>query len=112
MDEVLNKQLLSELQDLMGDDFAVLLDTYRIDTQQRLSVIRQAIASLNYSEIVSAAHSLKGSSANIGAVKMELLCHNMVMAARAGDEKSIIELFPSMQLEFDLICRQFVAMQL
>ncbi len=111
MDDVLNKQLLNELRDLMGDDFTVLLDTYRSDTEQRLSSIRQAMASSNYSDIVSAAHSLKGSSANVGAVKMELLCHQMVVLARDADEKGLVELLPAVQLEYDLICQKFIGME-
>ncbi|WP_299978176.1 Hpt domain-containing protein [uncultured Pseudoteredinibacter sp.] len=107
MEAALNEHLLNELRDLMGEDFDLLIDTYRFDSNSRLNKIQESIAACDYSEVVSAAHSLKGSSANIGALNMEELCHQLVLAGREGDEGSMSYLLPKLQSEFERICAYF-----
>ncbi|MCV6621528.1 MAG: Hpt domain-containing protein [Cellvibrionaceae bacterium] len=107
MEAVLNEHLLNELRDLMGEDFNLLIDTYRSDSDYRLKKIQESIAASEYSDVVSAAHSLKGSSANIGALNMEELCHQLVLAGRDGDQSSMSYLLPKLKTEFEHIRAYF-----
>jgi len=54
------------------------------DTVQRLRSLRRAIDSADAAGIESEAHSLKGSSASLGAVGMSLLCGELEAKGRAG----------------------------
>ncbi len=107
MVSVLNEELLDELRELMGDDLTLLIDTYRKDTQYRLSAIRQALELSDLNAVVDAAHSLKGSSANVGAIHMEDLCHQIVKAARNGNQDTVAKLFPELCSEYERVSGQF-----
>jgi len=54
------------------------------DTVERLESLRRAIDSADAVGIESEAHSLKGSSASLGAVGMSLLCGELEAKGRAG----------------------------
>jgi HPt (histidine-containing phosphotransfer) domain-containing protein len=54
------------------------------DTVERLGSLRRAIDSADAAGIESEAHSLKGSSASLGAVGMSLLCGELEAKGRAG----------------------------
>ncbi|HXI89104.1 MAG TPA: Hpt domain-containing protein [Blastocatellia bacterium] len=54
------------------------------DTVERLESLRRAIDSADAAGIENEAHSLKGSSASLGAVGMSLLCSELELQGRAG----------------------------
>ncbi|MBB6523469.1 Hpt domain-containing protein [Pseudoteredinibacter isoporae] len=107
MADVLNEELLDELRQLMGDDLKLLIETYRKDTEFRLSTIQQALDDGALSDVIDAAHSLKGSSSNVGAVNMEALCHQIVQSSRAGSQGEVVALFPQLCAEYDRVMGRF-----
>ncbi|RMH36682.1 MAG: hypothetical protein D6690_05265 [Nitrospirae bacterium] len=67
---ILNKEKIDALRELAGEDdsfLATLLDDYRATVETNLRRIREAIASQNAVLRQLAAHTLKGSSQNLGA---------------------------------------------
>jgi HPt (histidine-containing phosphotransfer) domain-containing protein len=70
--------VLSALQDVMEDAYPDLLDTFLKDSQDRLEVLR---AASDHQAISQAAHSLKGSSSNMGAVTLAALCSQLEQCA-------------------------------
>lgn len=107
MVNVLNEELLDELRELMGDDLSLLIDTYRKDTQYRLSAIQEALELSDLNAVIDAAHSLKGSSANVGAIHMEDLCHQIVKAVRDDNQDAVVKLYPELCSEYDRVSGQF-----
>ncbi|GAA6153284.1 Hpt domain-containing protein [Pseudoteredinibacter isoporae] len=107
MANVINEELLDELRQLMGDDLRLLIETYRKDTQYRLMTIQEALELSELNGVIDAAHSLKGSSANVGAIRMEAICHQIVLSARDGDQGAVVELLPQLQTEYDRVNGQF-----
>ena len=85
MTEHLDMRLISELRELMEDDFGELIDTYLHDSELRRQQIVDAVASTEVTAIRNAAHSLKGSSSNIGAVQLAHLCQSLEDMGRAGN---------------------------
>lgn len=82
---ILDGGVIDGLKEIMGKDFGLLIDTYRVDFQQRLGSMIQALADRNADELCKAAHSLKGSSGNLGARPVEELCLALEADARSGN---------------------------
>jgi HPt (histidine-containing phosphotransfer) domain-containing protein len=84
--EVLDQAALNELMAMVGDDAEFmdeLVDTYLNETPDLLAQIRSALGNGSATEVVRPAHTLKGSSASIGAREVEGLSRTIEEAARA-----------------------------
>lgn len=68
----LDAAVLAELQLIMGDDFALLLQTFSDDSVQRLQALEAAREDVD--ALRRAAHSFKGSASNVGAVALAHSC--------------------------------------
>lgn len=73
----LDEQQLAELRDLMGPDFDGLLRAYLRDSRDRLLHLDLAIADRNWDIARRQAHSLKGSSSNLGAIALAQHCQQL-----------------------------------
>lgn len=81
--EIRNKA--KEWLDEYGAEFLVeLIDVYLADTPNRLSVLRQAIEGGDTETCIREAHTLKSSSANVGALALSASAREMEAAGRAG----------------------------
>lgn len=76
---------LRELQmDGESDLVAELADIYLADAPTQIATMREAIALGNTATLRLAAHSLKGSSASLGATHLVALCNEIEELAQAG----------------------------
>lgn len=82
----LDEEALAELQDVMEDEFDILITTYITDSTDRISHLRSAIAQEDADSFAKSAHSLKGSCINIGAPRLGELCFE---AEKAGRENRL-----------------------
>lgn len=73
----LDMEQLAELKEVLEDEFEVLINTYLTDAQLRLKLIEEGLDTKNYEQVRLAAHSLKGASANIGALVLAQLCEEL-----------------------------------
>lgn len=94
MDEVhLDHDVLSTLQEVMEDGYPLLLETFLSDSQERLRQLRKAD---DANQLIATAHSLKGSSSNMGAIHLAELCHQLEQQAKelslGGIEKLVAEI--------------------
>ena len=80
----LNLEQLSELKEVLEDEFSVLITTYLQDAQLRQQMIAAAITVKDYDAVRLAAHSLKGASANLGALMLAEICEHLEHDCRAG----------------------------
>ncbi|MCW2713511.1 MAG: Histidine kinase [Frankiales bacterium] len=77
--------LAARLGDRAGGFLATLLDTWELETAQRLEELDRAITDGKRAGVARVAHSMRGSSAAMGAVRLSLACGQVEVAAR-GDE--------------------------
>ena len=70
----LDLDLVGELKDIMAEGFVTLVDSYQRDSAQRLAGMQEALAAGDRGQLRQLAHSLKGSSSNLGAVQVTALC--------------------------------------
>ncbi len=68
--QTIDSEIVAELKDVMGEDFTVLVSSFVRDGRQRLQALKSALADQDREGLRSQAHSLKGSSSNLGAVQV------------------------------------------
>lgn len=94
---ILQQDVLHELKDLLGPDFSLFLQTFRSDLDARCEAMSTALDADNAHALRHAAHSLKGSSVNLGAHPLADLCSNIEAAAVSGDLDQVPALFARVQ---------------
>ena len=81
----LDLEQLNELKEVLEDEFAVLVRTYLQDAELRLMHIQDAYRQRNSDSGRLASHSLKGASANLGAMQLSGICEKLEHACRSGN---------------------------
>ncbi|PTQ89318.1 Hpt domain-containing protein [Agitococcus lubricus] len=95
-----NLEQLAELKEVLEDEFAVLINTYLQDAVLRQDMISSAIARQDYEATRLAAHSLKGASANLGALMLAEICEHLEHDCRAGRYQDCDSLNQKIRAEF------------
>ncbi|MEA1604448.1 Hpt domain-containing protein [Pseudomonas spirodelae] len=99
----LDSTVLLALQDVMEDEYPVLLDTFLIDSEERLLSLRQAEQATDAQSLRLAAHSFKGSCSNMGALILAGLCRQLEEAARREQLAQAPELVEQVEREFAIV---------
>ena len=81
----LDYEIVSDLQDLMGSDYQSLIRIYLEDSPKLISQLLSALQNNDCMALISPSHTLKSSSANLGAVTLSKIAMNIERSARAGD---------------------------
>lgn len=84
---LLDKAVLEELSESVGGDeefVRELVDAYLVEGQGHIDEMFAAVGATDTTAIVRPAHTLKSSSAAIGAVRLADICRNIEMAGREG----------------------------
>ena len=69
-----------------GEEFLVeLIDVYLEDTPNRVAQLRAAVSAGDTATLIREAHTLKSSSANVGALRLSALAKQMEVAGRSGN---------------------------
>ena len=102
-DSPLDLQALDMLREVMGDDFNLLIDTFIEDATLRLNRLKQHYTVMDIDDIRREAHSLKGSSSNIGALGFSQLCFVLEEQCRNGSADGIEQRINAMSSEFERV---------
>jgi two-component system sensor histidine kinase/response regulator len=85
--DALDAEAFQHLLDITGGDLAFvdeLIDTYLDDATVQLHAMREAAAAGDGEAMIRPAHSLKSSSANVGAVAVQEACRSLEADGRSG----------------------------
>lgn len=97
--------VIDELLSLSDDgDPELLLDLigmFLADGPTKLQAILEGLGSSDLDKIERAAHSLKGSSGNLGARRLQMICEQMQVASRSRNMQVTRELVPQVNSVFD-----------
>lgn len=99
----LDQAALQELQAVLGTDFPVLVQTFVADSETRIATLRAVIADADHAAVRDAAHSLKGSSLNLGALHLADLCLQLEQQARHARLNEAPALLAALEAEFRLV---------
>lgn len=86
--------VVSALRDVMEGGFADLLDTFIADSDERLQQLHLVRGP---TELMAVAHSFKGSSSNMGAIRLARLCAEL----EAGVQKMPVDGIEALVLNID-----------
>lgn len=101
----LDMEAIAELQDIMEDDFGILLETYLLDGDKKLAEISVALAEGDASAVRELAHSFKGASCNVGALPLSRLCETVEQLAKDSQIIEIPPLIPDILDEYQQVKR-------
>ncbi len=99
-DTHLNREVLTTLQDVMDDQFPVLINTFLSDSEERIRLLQRALAAQDSDTVWRQAHSFKGSCNNLGAERLAELCQGMEDRGRADELDGLEQALVSVQEEF------------
>lgn len=107
----LDYSVLSTLQEVMEGEYVTLLDVYLRDAEQRVAQLRLTLEAEppDLQELSMIAHSFKGSSSNMGALRLSDLCRQLEERARHGETAGLEALFASIASEHVTVRRLFDA---
>ncbi|MGY0559871.1 ATP-binding protein [Luteimonas sp. A277] len=81
---VIDEEVLDELRSMLGDEVEHLIDLFLEDTPKLLARLEIAASKPDYAALRDAAHSLKSSSANLGAMLLSAAARRVEQGAREG----------------------------
>jgi len=81
----LDTSIIGDLVDVMGDEFPDLVRVYLEDTPKNVALLEQAARQRSMEGIIAPSHSLKSTSANLGALRLSELAKRLEHGARTGD---------------------------
>jgi len=96
----LDHETLTTLKQVMEADFGLLIDTFKQDSVERITKLREVIQSGDAEATRRAAHSFKGSSSNIGARHLSTLCAALEKKALAGELHELADDLQTIEQEF------------
>ena len=73
------------------------------DAEDRIEKLREDARTSEFGSIERTAHSLKGSSSNMGAAKMAAICANLEEAATVRDSERTQTLLENLEAEYGMV---------
>ena len=112
-DDAVDMTVLTGLDEAQVDgepDLIVeLIDLYLKDTPHRIESMQQALTRTDDLTLVRAAHSLKGSSATLGASQMAAMCEELEQTVAAALFQGVVVVLAGLELEFSRVQKAFLA---
>jgi HPt (histidine-containing phosphotransfer) domain-containing protein len=112
LDGVLDRATMDALFDSIGGDpdfLGELIDTYVGDAPEQLEALRAALATGAVAELVRPAHTLKSSSASLGALDLAERCRQLEASAKAGQSEAASEAIDAIASELERVMQALEA---
>ncbi len=103
MTDSIDENVLRELQDIMEEDFPLLLETYLSESEQQYGKVVSSWTEGDLDGLHRSAHALKGSCANVGAVLSAELCQLLERAAVSKETDQLSSTIEALQQELSVV---------
>ncbi|MBV1873917.1 MAG: Hpt domain-containing protein [Gammaproteobacteria bacterium] len=90
----IDEEVIEELREIMEEDFVELVSTYVSDSREGIKRLDAAFNTVSHENIRNTAHTLKGSSANLGAMPLSSFCaelEDLAKEERTAEAENLIE---------------------
>lgn len=101
---MLDNSTIAELREVMEDGFDEIITTFLEKSSELMDRLQEAEEVGDITAMAGPAHSLKSSSANMGAMKLSALARAIELAVRAGDPESALAAYHRMSTVFRATC--------
>jgi len=99
----LDTSIIGDLVDVMGDEFPDLVRVYLEDTPKNVALLEQAALQRSMEGIIAPSHSLKSTSANLGALRLSELAKRLEHGARTGELTEPLILVSELKREYQQV---------
>jgi HPt (histidine-containing phosphotransfer) domain-containing protein len=99
----LDMEIVEDLQEMMGGDYQSLIRIYLEDSPKLIGQIQSALDNRDCAALVAPAHTLKSSSANLGAMALSDIAKTIEKSARNGDIETPLQVGAGMADEFERV---------
>jgi len=99
----LDTNIIGDLVDVMGDEFPDLVRVYLEDTPKNVALLEQAARQRSMEGIIAPSHSLKSTSANLGALRLSELAKRLEHGARTGELTEPLILVSELKREYQQV---------
>ena len=103
--DLLDRNVLAGLRELQAegepDILNELIELFLEEAPPQLAVLREAIEGGDARTVERVAHTLKGSSGNMGAMRMAAVCAELEKVGGSGELRRAPELLERLEVEFD-----------
>ncbi|MEP0747243.1 MULTISPECIES: response regulator [unclassified Coleofasciculus] len=104
----IDAKVLQSFRKMVGEEDAEailgeMIDCYLDDAPKLLEAIAIAVAQANAPQLQRTAHTLKSSSATLGATTLAQLCKELEIMARTGNIKNALDKLPQLEAEYEQV---------
>lgn len=103
---VLDRQVLDDLIDIMGDEYVDLIEVYLEDTPNCIGLMNEAAGDDDIDGLIAPAHSLKSTSANLGAMGLSEMAKAIEFGAREGNLSDVAQKIAAIESEFEQVASE------
>ncbi len=96
-------ETLTMLKEVMEDDFPQLISTFLDDATVRIGQLTDLLDAKDCDELRLCAHSLKGSSSNLGALPLSELCFEVETKAKEQQLEGLEISIATIKQEFEVV---------
>ncbi len=100
MDDPVSHIAIEQLREVMEDEFVDLIETYLLNAPRELEQINTAYNTGDLEKLINCSHSLKGSSSNLGALRLAELCKNLEVLGRNGKNAELRRIISCIEQEY------------
>jgi HPt (histidine-containing phosphotransfer) domain-containing protein len=114
IDPSIDRDTYDHLLEITGGDLEFLdelVETYLADAEQQLEAMRGAAAADDAAALIRPVHTLKSSSANVGALTLAEVCRSLEADARAGAVPDFAARVESCATTFEAARRRLLALR-
>ena len=102
----IDASMMAQLQELLGERFDELVERFIQDGERRISLLRSAVVQPDFDVVHAEAHGLKGSSRNIGANDLGMLCGDLEQLGKERSAVTMSTVFAAVEQEFAAVCAE------
>lgn len=95
-----DNEVMTMLKEVMAEEFPVLLETFISDSRHRISQLDSLVADREWDLIRGNAHSLKGSSSNIGALELSEVCLTLEQRGKNREDNDLEGLLADLKSKY------------
>jgi CheY-like chemotaxis protein len=95
----LNRHVIEDIRALLEDAFSETVEIFLHDMAAHLEELRETMARKDFATMGTIAHTMKGSSSNLGALHLAALCESLMQARTTTPLAQVRQRFASLELE-------------
>lgn len=90
-------EIYNSIGEILGDELPLLVEEFIEDSLVKLEELKKYMKENDADKIFNVSHSLKSSSANMGAIPMSEICQSIETESRNGSTASALEFISSLE---------------